>query len=256
MGVAADSFGNVYIADRNNCVIRGVDNTGTISTYAGTPGVCSYGGDGSAATSAYLNYPSRVAVDSSGNVYIADTYNYRIREVTVSNGEINTVAGNGTECEGSGAACGDSGAATSAGISDVFSLAVDSFANVHIADFENNVIREFTVGGKISTVAGNGSYCWSGRTDCGDGGPATSAELCYVYGIAVDFANIFIADTSDYRIREVTISDGNINTVAGNGTNGYSGDGGAATSAELSNVYGLAVVDRSDDIFMGARHRS
>jgi hypothetical protein len=244
-GIAADSFGNVYIADTYNCIIRRVDNAGTISTFAGTPGYCSYGGDGGAATSAYLNHPYGVAVDKSGNVYIADTNNYRIREVTVSNGDINTVAGNGTSCTSGGAACGDGGAATSAGISDVYSLAVDGSGNVYIADYSNNVVREFSVGGNISTVAGNGTYGYSG-----DGGAATSAELSHVVGVAADSpGNIFIADLNNFRIREVTVSNGKIFTVAGNGTWGYSGDRGASGNAELSQVHGVAV-DSSNDMFI------
>jgi hypothetical protein len=248
-GVAADSSGNVYIADLENCVIRKVDGTGTISTFAGTPDSCGYGGDGGPATSALLSAPVGVAVDKSGNVYIADTDNFRIREVTVSNGEIKTVAGTGTECNGGGA-CGDGGAATSAGVSYVYSLAVDGSGNVYIADSANYEIREFSVGGNINTVAGNGTYGYSG-----DGGLATNAELSWPCGVAVDSSgNIFIADYNNYRIREVTVSNGKINTVAGNGTfcdsgGAACGDGGLATSAELSYVYGVAV-DSSDDIFI------
>jgi hypothetical protein len=245
LGVAADSSGNVYIADSYNCVIRKVDSSGTISTFAGTPHSCGYGGDGGPATSAYLYDPYGVAVDSSGNVYIADTNNCRIREVTVSNGEINTVAGNGAL-----GYSGDGGPATSAEISYPSSLALDGSGNVYIADTYNDVVREFSVGGNIYTVAGNGALGYSG-----DGGPATSAELYYPYAIAVDSpGNIFIADTYNFRIREVTVSNGKINTVAGNGTYCQSGgaacgDGGLATSAELSYVYGVAA-DSSDDIFI------
>jgi hypothetical protein len=249
-GVAADSSGNVYIADEGNCIVRKVDSTGTISTFAGTPGNCAYGGDGGAATSAYLYYPYGVAVDKSGNVYIADTDNYRIREVTISDGKINTVAGTGASCTGGGAKCGDGGAATSAGISWVESLAVDGSGNVYIADQDNYEIRKFSVGGNISTVAGNGTYGYSG-----DGGAATSAELSYVYGIAVDSGgNIFIADWGNFRIREVMAWDGKISTVAGNGTEctkggAGCGDGDLATNAEIGAVYGVAV-DSSDDIFI------
>jgi hypothetical protein len=253
-GVAADSSGNVYIADTNNCVIRKVNSSGTITTFAGTPNVCNYSGDGGLATSAELAYPGGVAVDSSGNVYIADTMNFRIREVTISNGEINTVAG-GYNCTSGGAKCGDGGAATSAGISYVYSLALDGSNNVYIADYYNWSIREFTVGGNINTVAGNGTECTSGSgSSCGDGGVATSAELSHVHAIAVDSpGNIFIADYDEYSIREVTVSNHKINTVAG-GHNCYiggaaCGDGGAATSAGLSQVYGVAV-DSSDDIFI------
>jgi sugar lactone lactonase YvrE len=247
-GMAADSFGNVYIADTYNGVIRKVDATGAITTIAGTPGVGGYGGDGGPATSAYLNGPCGVAVDSSGNVYIADSGNGRIREVTVSKGEINTVAGNGAYCTGGGAACGDGGPATSAGFGGVQSLGVDGSGNVYIADWGNNEIRKFSVGGNISTVAGNGTWGFSG-----DGGPATSAELAHPYAVAVDSpGNIFIADAS-MQIREVTVSTGFINAVAGGGTGcpGQTdsiGDGCWATKAELW-AEGVAV-DSSDDIFI------
>ena len=252
-GVAADSFGNVYIADTNNCVIRKVDSSGTITTFAGTPNVCNFGGDGGFATSAYLSYPNGVAVDSYGNVYIADTNNFRIREVTISNGEINTVAG-GYNCTSGGAACGDGGPAIGAGVSYVYSLALDGSNNIYITDYYNYSIREFSVGGNINTVAGNGTWCGSGGAACGDGGAATSAELSHVLAVAVDSpGNIFIADRDNYSVREVTVSNHIINTVAG-GYNCYlgglaCGDGGAATSAGLSQVYGLAV-DTSDDIFI------
>jgi hypothetical protein len=257
-GIAADSFGNVYIADAGNCVIRKVDKTGTISTFAGTGRECGYGGDGGAATSAYLSSPHGVAVDSSGNVYIADTNNYLIREVTVSNGEINTVAGNGTYCTGGGAACGDGGLATSAEISSVYSLAVDGSGNVYIADSLNYSIREFSVGGNITTVAGsnNGTMCLGGTLACGDGGLATSAKLGYPQGVAVDPpGNIFIADQSIFRIREVTVSNGRIYSVAGNGSfcgsgGAACGDGGPAAVAGLGVVYVIAV-HSSDDIFIG-----
>jgi len=274
-GVAADSFGNVYIADTGNCIIRKIDTTGTISTFAGTPPVnnyteCGYSGDGGLATSAYLNSPYGIAVDSSGNVYIADTNNYRIREVTVSNGEINTVAG-GYACGSGGAACGDRGLATSAGIGQVYYLAVDGSGNVYIFDLNNNVVREFSVGGDINTVAGNGSTCTGSYYPvCGDGGPATSAEISSAYGIAVDSpGNIFIADYDDMRIREVTVSSGYIltstgstptqpgyiYTVAGNGQGCGSwlpaacGNGGSALAAGIGTMYGLAV-DSSDDMFI------
>jgi hypothetical protein len=262
-GLAADSFGNVYIADMGNCIIRKVDAKGIISTFAGTPPsiaygpTCGYGGDGGPATSALLSGSLGIAVDSTGNVYIADCWNFRIREVTVSNGDINTVAGNGTDCTSGGAACGDGGPATSAGISGVFYLAVDGSGNVYIFDIDNNVVREFSVGGNINTVAGNGSMCTGSYYPvCGDGGPATSAEISEGGGIGVDSpGNIFIADLYDFRIREVTVSDHKIHTVAGNGYTCWDGwlptcgNGGSALAAELGAVDGLAV-DSSDDIFM------
>ena len=276
--VAIDSAGNAYIADTNNCVVRMVSaGTGIISTFAGTPQVCGFGGDGNPATAGgtYLYYPYGVAVDSAGNVYISDVGYYRIRQVNTS-GTINTVAGNGTFCggySGGNAPCGDGGPATSASLGQIYSLAVDSAGNVFIADayYYNQVVRLFSVGGNINTVAG--AYSGAGgvspcfqsvSSSCGDGGPATSAGFYYPYGVAADArGNLFIADLNNYDIREVYCADsavactapagftaGDIYTVAGTGgSNGNSGDGGSATSALLGYAYGVAV-DSSDDIFI------
>jgi uncharacterized protein (TIGR03437 family) len=224
-GAAADSAGNLYIADSGNNVIRKVSN-GVITTFAGngTPG---YTGDNGPAASAQLNAPYGVAVDSAGNLYIADSANNVIREV--SNGVITTVAGNGTCCFS-----GDNGQATSAQLFTPVAVAVDSAGNLYIADFGNNVVRKVS-NGVITTVAGNGTYSYGG-----DNGQATSAELYQPNGVAVDSAgNLYIADTSNCRIRKV--SNGVITTVAGNGTPGFSGDGSPATSAELNAPYGVAV---------------
>lgn len=269
--VAVDSSGNVYIADTNNCVIREVNTSGIISTFAGIPDQCSYGGDGGPATSAYLSYPYGVAVDSGGNIFIADSNNYVIREV--SGGTINTVAGNTNFCDGSSTPpCGDGGPATSASLGFIYSLAVDGKGHVFTSDFYyyNQVVRLFTPGGNINTVAGaynNLSCGQSVGVPCGDGGPATSAGFNTWeanMGIASDArGNLFIADFYNYDVREVFCADsaatctppggftkGDIYTVAGQG--GYSGDsplGGLATSADLEYAYGIAV-DSSDDIFI------
>jgi uncharacterized protein (TIGR03437 family) len=224
-GVAADSAGNLYIADSGNNVIRKVSN-GVITTFAGngTPG---YTGDNKSPTSAQLNAPYGVAVDSAGNLYIADSANNVIREV--SNGVITTVAGNGTP-----GYFGDKGPATSAQLFTPNWVAVDSVGNLYIADFGNNVVRKVS-GGVITTVAGNGMYGFGG-----DNAQATSAELWYPSGVAVDSAgSLFIADFANSRIRKV--SNGVITTVVGNGTAGYSGDGGPATSAELYQPIGVAL---------------
>jgi sugar lactone lactonase YvrE len=230
---AADSSGNVYIADGNNCLVRKV-TAGIITTVAGT-GVCGYNGDGIAATSAQLNYPYGVAVDSSGNIYIADTSNQRIREV--SGGTITTVAGTG-----SAGYNGDGIPATSAWLNSPFGVNVDSGGNIYIADYGNSRIRRVS-GGTITTIAGNGSGGYNG-----DGVSATSAELYYPFGVVVDSSgNIYIADYGNQRIRRV--SGGTITTVAGNGTAGYNGDGIAATSAQLYNPLGVAV-DSSGNLYI------
>ena len=232
-GVAVDAAGNIYITDNANNRIRKVTvSTGEISTVAGN-GTEGYSGDGGPATSAELNSPYDVAVDTSGNIYISDEYNYRIRKVTISTGVISTVAGTGTA-----GYTGNNGPATSAEISTPMGLVLDGTGNIYFVDWGNVVIRKITASsGDISTVAGNGSEGYSG-----DGGPATSAQLYYPESVAVDATgNIYIADVVNNRIRKVTASTGDISTVAGNGTAGYSGDGGVAISAELEYPYGVAV---------------
>ncbi len=180
-GVAADSAGNLYIADTGNLRVRKVSG-GTITTVAGN-GTVSFSGDGGPATSASINIPYGVAVDSAGNLYIADTGNNRIRKV--SGGTITTVAGNGTA-----SFSGDGGPATSASINEPWAVAVDSAGNLYIADYANNRIRKVS-GGTITTVAGNGVVGFSG-----DGGPATNALLGYPEGVAVDSAgNLYISDS-------------------------------------------------------------
>jgi hypothetical protein len=226
--IAVDSAGNLFIADMYNQCVRMVTTGGVIRTVAGngTPG---YNGDGGFATSAQLNQPTGVAVDSAGNLFIADNGNDRIRKVTPT-GVISTVAGSGVR-----GYSGDGGFAISAQLSGPYGIAVDSAGNLFIADTFNDRIRKVTTGGVISTVAGGGI------NGLGDGDLATSAQLFSPYGITVDSAgNLFIADTQNSSVRKVT-TDGIINTVAGNGTNGFSGDGGAATSAQLNLPTGMAV---------------
>ena len=236
-----DTAGNIYIADENNNRLRKVTaSTGIISTVAGD-GKEGYSGDGGAATSAELNYPTGVTLDTAGNIYIMDYFNYRVRKVTVSTGIISTVAGDGTE-----GYSGDGGKATSAELGYATGVAVDVAGNIYIADYDNYRIRKVTAStGVISTVAGTGKYGYSG-----DGEAATSAELGLPYGVAVDTAgNIYIADTGNNRIRKVTASTGKISTLAGDGTAGYSGDGGAATSAELNGPSGVAL-DAAGNIYI------
>jgi uncharacterized protein (TIGR03437 family) len=219
-GLALDSAGNLYIADAPSNVIRKLSTNGTIATVAGNQ-TASFAGDGAAATSASLNEPLGVAVDAAGNIYIADSFNSRIR--MVANGTITTLAGNSFI-----GLSGDGGAATSATLNRPQGVAVDAAGNVYIADTDNHVVRKVAVDGTISTVAGNGTWGYSG-----DGGPATQAALFYPKSVAVDAAgNLYIADTFNSRIR-VVAADGTITTVAGNGVPGDRGDGGPATSARL-----------------------
>jgi sugar lactone lactonase YvrE len=240
-GVAVDASGNVFIADTINHRIRQVEAaTGVITTVAGN-GTAGFSGDGGAATSASLNYPYGVAVDASGNVFIADSNNHRIRRVEVATGVISTVAGNGTP-----GFSGDEGPATGTTLYYPFGVAVDASGNIYIADTTNQRIRRVEAPtGLITTVAGNGTGGFSG-----DGGAATSASLNGPNGVAVDASgNLFIADEWNQRIRRVEAATGVITTVAGNGTAGFSGDGGTATSASLARPTGVAV-DASDNLFI------
>ncbi|HXP87708.1 MAG TPA: IPT/TIG domain-containing protein [Bryobacteraceae bacterium] len=282
VGVAVDSTGNLYIADSVNNRVRKVSN-GVVSTVAGN-GTAGFGGDNGPATSAQLSGPAAVAVDSAGNLYIADYGNDRVRKV--SNGVITTVAGNGTASSngdngpattaqlsgpsgvavdpagnlyiaastvrkvsngiittaagGGSASPGDNGPATSA-LLLAEGVAVDSVGRLYIADsFNSGRIRRVS-NGAITTVAGGGS-------SFGDKGPTASAQLYNPAGVAVDSAgNLYIADSNDYRVRKV--ANGIITTVAGNGTLGFSGDNGPASSAQLWFPYGVAV-DSAGNMFI------
>ena len=235
--VAADSAGNLYIADTANHVVRKVTAAGAISTLAGN-GSAGFGGDGGAASSSQLNAPQGVAVDASGNLYIADTGNARVRKITAG-GAISTYAGNGTAGYG-----GDGSSATSAQLDLPIGLAIDSAGNLYIADYGNNVVRKVAPGGAISTVAGNGIQSYSG-----DGGKATSAGLHGPQAVAVDGAgNLYVADSQNNRIRLVTPA-GSISTVAGAGLPGYTGDGGFAASAQIVSPSGL-VVDAAGGVYI------
>jgi len=208
-----------------------------ISTVAGTGGVWGYSGDGGPATSALLSGPTGVVVDASGNLYISDYYNNRIRKVDTT-GKITTVAGNGTY-----GYSGDGGPATSAAIGPAVGVAVDTAGNIYIPDEFNNRVRKVDTSGTITTVAGDGTQGFSG-----DGGPAASAQLWYPAGVALDAAgNLFIADNENLRIRKVNAA-GTITTVAGAGLGGSMVDGIPATSAFIV-PWGVAV-DTAGNIYI------
>ena len=221
--VAVDSAGNFYVVDTYGHRIRKVSvATGVITTVAGS-GLSGFSGDGGLAVSASLNFPRAVEVDSSGNLYIADSGNHRVRMVN-SAGVITTVAGNGASVYG-----GDGGPATAASFGSLDDLGLYG-GSLYIVDGTSLRIRRVDSSGNINTVAGNGQ---SGHG--GDGGAATSANFMAPKGIELDGnGNVFIADYGDQRIRKVDAS-GLISTVAGNGTAGFSGDGGSATAASLRN---------------------
>lgn len=211
-----------------------------ISTVAGN-GTAGFNGDGGAATSASINIAYGVAVDAAGNRYIADTANYRIRKVTPA-GVISTVAGIGTR-----GFSGDGGAATSASIGQVYRIAVDAAGNLLLADAGNYRIRKVAPDGTISTIAGNGSSAFSG-----DGGPATSAGMAPTSVFAGSAGTIFFTDISNDRVRQIS-ADGVVSTVAGNGVEGFSGDGGPATAASLSDPWD-AVVDGAGNLYVSDRN--
>jgi hypothetical protein len=258
-----DSAGDIFIADSGNNRIREVNHaTGTITTVAGN-GTSGYSGDGIAAIGASLDGPEGVAVDAAGDLFIADTYNAVIREVNHATGIITIVAGIGLS-----GFSGDGQAATSAELNGPLSVALDGACDLFIVDNGNGRIREVNhATGVITTVAGNGGLFYSG-----DGQLATSAELASPTGVTVDSAgDLFIADQEDKvhpvglaldaagaplitagnhaNIREVNHATGIITTVVGNGVPGFSGDGQAATSAELNGPAGLAL-DAAGDLFI------
>jgi len=227
-GVAYDAAGNLYIADSNDQMVREVSLAGVITTVAGS-GEQGYGGDGGPATSAMLDSPSGVAVDGLGTIFIADTHNQRIRKVV--SGVITTIAGNGTA-----GFSGDNGPATSATLNQPNAVTIDAAGNVYFADTNNHRIRKIT-GTIISTVAGDGEQLY-----LEDGAAATQTGLDSPAGLAVDASgNLYIADTHNQRVRLVSAATGIISTVAGNGSNGFAGDGGAGGSAALSRPRGVAV---------------
>jgi trimeric autotransporter adhesin len=261
-GISADTKGNVFAVDPMNNVVAQIATDGTLTVVAGN-GIAGFSGDGGAAVNASLNFPNGVAVDAAGNLYIADTFNYRIRKV--SNGIITTIAGNGT-----GGFSGDGGPAINASLQTPYGLTVDGAGNIYIADTYNYRVRKITAG-VINTIVGNGVAGYSG-----DGGSATSASLYQPLSVAVDSAGTLYIGAVSTGVRKVTggiittvpipagfgqavavdpagalyvasgtqilkVSSGKTVTVAGNGSSGSLGDGAPAISASLSEAYGVTV---------------
>lgn len=255
--VARDHAGNTYISDSFSSRILKVDVNNNLTVLAGNI-VSNYAGDGGPASAASLRWPNGIAVDGAGSVYIADTGNSVVRVVntqsssitvagvTIQPGTIQTIAGTG-----SAGFAGDGGAATSAQLNQPAGVSVDPSGNIFIADTLNSVIRKVSTSGVISTVAGNFTM---GPGFSGDGGTATSAQLAWPADVKLDsIGNLYIADTRNIRVRAVntqssgitiagiTIPPGRIQTVAGNGTAGFAGDGGPAVTAEINFPQGVLV---------------
>jgi sugar lactone lactonase YvrE len=241
-GAGIFNGGPIFIADDAACVIWIVGGDTDFQLYAGTYGTCGFAGDGGPATSAQLGHPDDVALDGAGNVYIADTASNLVRKVD-RNGNISTVAGN---FERGAGFFGDGGAATNAALNAPTGVALDTAGNLYIADENNSRIRKVDLAGIITTVAGSNQSGYSG-----DGGPATSAKLHRPIGVRADAAgNLFIADSFSNVVRKVDLT-GTITTVAGNFAMGagYSGDGGPATSAQLSFPVFVSV-DAAGELFI------
>ncbi|WP_263381732.1 NHL domain-containing protein [Granulicella arctica] len=230
-GIVVDTAGNVFIADSHNQRVRRIDAiSGMMSTVAGN-GLAGFGGDGGAATRARLDQPAALALDGSGNLFIADSRNHRIRQVAIATGVITTFAGSGLQ-----GFSGDGGPAIAAPIDSPSGLAVDVTGNLYLADMHNHRVRKVSVAGLISTVAGTGNAGFAG-----DGGVAAKALLALPRGLSVDAAgNVYVADANNQRVRRIAI-DGTMTTVAGDGTQTLSGDGGLAPASGLNTPRGTAI---------------
>jgi hypothetical protein len=227
-GLAMDSSGNVYAPDYQNHVVVKIAPNGTASVIAGN-GLQGFSGDGAAAVNASLNGPGAVGIDKAGNLYIADTFNNRIRRVS-PDGTITTIAGSSTF-----GFAGDNGPAVNALLFFPSALVADPAGNVYFSDFGNARIRKIDGStGRITTIAGNGKTSYSGE------GAATSVSAYVFNQMAVDsLGNLYFSDL-EHHVRKLTTS-GQTVLIAGNGQGGFSGENVAATGAALNVPAGLAV---------------
>jgi sugar lactone lactonase YvrE len=241
-GLAFDASGNLYFSDAYNNRIRRVDAmTGIVTTIAGT-GAYSFSGDGGPALAACFKDPLGLAFDHSGNLLIAELESFRIRKINMTTGIITTVAGSGPSLT----VTGDGGPATAAHLAAPFDVVADESNNFYFASQVGNDVRKVdALTGIITTLAGDGISGYSG-----DGGPSTAARLNGPKGLGIDgLGNIYVMDRSNYRVRRIDKATGVINTVVGNGVQGYAGDGGPATEAEIA-LADDAVLDASGNLYI------
>jgi gliding motility-associated-like protein len=237
---AVDSYGNLYIPQSDDNTIRKVDASGNITTICGTKGVIGYSGDGGPAVNALIYHPTEIAVDNNNNIYFADRNGEIIRKIDPA-GIITTVTGQyATTC-----GVGDGGPLAQAQFEAISAISFDKFNNLYVSDYGCNTVRKVSASGIVTTIAGNGTWGYSG-----DGGMATQAQLAYPCKVAVDDAgNVYIPDAQNQRIRKVSTS-GIITTIAGTGVQGYSGDGGPASSAQIA-FPGSVVIDNAGNLYFG-----
>ena len=229
VGVACDNAGNIYISDSYNSRIRKINTAGIITTIAGN-GTSGYTADNVPADTTEIYNPHSLTLDAAGNIYFTDFGNYRIRKINTT-GIITTIAGSGVM-----GYTGDNGPATAAEIFTPWGIVLDMSGNVYYSDVERNVVRKIDLSGIITTFAGVGAYGFSG-----DNGLADSAKFEQMTGLAIDYkGDLYISDALNNRIRKVDAVSGIITTIIGSGTNGFSGDNGPATNAELADPCGLA----------------
>ncbi len=223
-GIAVDSSDNLYVADAGNQLIRKITSGFVVTTFAGQVGVT--GSTNGTGTSASFYNPSEISVDSSGNVYVADTFNNLIRKITPS-GVVSTLVGS------SGVAGSANGTGIAASFNNPHGVAVDSSGNVYVADTGNNLIRKITSGGVVTTLAGSAGVTGSAN------GTGSAASFNNPYGVSVDISGkVYVADTGNNLIRKIT-SGGVVSTLAGSGSVGSANGNGS--SASFNNPYGVAV---------------
>ena len=239
-GIYVDSLGNVFVSERRNHLVRKISK-GAISIVAGN-GRQGFSGDEDRANLVRLSQPEGLTGDSRGNLFVADSYNHRIRRISPE-GIITTIAGTGQP-----GYSGDSGNAVEAKLNAPMDLCMDLRGDFYIADWGNHRIRRISREGIITTIAGTGEPGFSG-----DGGPAIKARLKKPYGIAIDrIGNIYVADSGNHRVRKVS-TNGIINTIAGTGIAGFSGDDGIASQAQLDSPQAV-FVSPSNEIFINDEH--